>query len=179
MSIGKYFADCHPTLSDLKPSVLDEISQIILSYRDGVSSVCVIFRSLNALSQIIADIPVEIQEASTLRYFVDLSSVGTDKVRFYVDSPSKEESIIGFYFDKNNKMIEKKHYKKDIKDKNLLFIDRYNADGALISADEPEKQSDRTCWQGLTEWADLADASPYDVIYLHKVNKIQSYIFVQ
>jgi len=163
----------------LSANVLGSIKQIILSYRDGVESVCIIVPTLDILTEIIGSIPSEVQEADTLRYFVDLSSVGTDKLRLYIDSPDKEVSIIGFYFDINKALVEKKLYKKDPEDIKTLYVDRYNASGVLISADEPEYQSDRSSWLGSVEWADLAEASLYEVRYLHKANKPQSYIYVQ
>jgi hypothetical protein len=179
MHIGTYFSACHPTLNDLSIDVLKDIKQIILSHRDGVSSVCVVVNSLNALERIIQNVPTEIQHASTRRYGVDLSSISTSKLRLYIDSNIKGESIIGFYFDENNNVIEKKHYKKDPKNIKTIFVDRYNAEGIIISSDEPEYQSDRSCWRGSTEWADLADASPYEVRYMYKGNKPQSYIYIQ
>jgi hypothetical protein len=178
MSLGMYFSSCHPTLMALSPSVLGSIKQVILSYRDSVESVCVVVPTLDMLADIVGSIPAEVQESTTLRYFVDLSSVGTNKLRLYVDSPDKEVSIIGFYFDSNNALLEKKLYKKDPEDTKALFVDRYNASGVLISADEPEYQSDRSSWLGSAEWADLSEASSYEVRYLHKANKQQSYIYV-
>ena len=179
MSLGVYFSSYHSSLTALSPSVLDNVKQVILSYRDGVESVCVIVPTLDILTEIVGTVPSEVQEAITLRYFVDLSSVGTDKLRLYVDSPDPAATIIGFYFDSNNALVEKKIYKKDPEDIKALFVDRYNALGELISADEPEYQSDRTSWLGNTEWADLAEASPYEIRYLFKGAKPQSYIYIQ
>ena len=79
MSLGVYFSSYHPSLTALSPSVLDNVKQVILSYRDGVESVCVIVPTLDTLTEIVGTVPSEVQEAVTLRYFVDLSSVGTDK----------------------------------------------------------------------------------------------------
>ena len=179
MTIGEYFAACHPTLKNLSIDVLRDITQIILSYRDGVSSVCVVVNSPDSLERIIKTVPDEIRNATTRRYGVDLSSVGTDKLRLYIDSNVKGETIIGYYYDKNNNVIEKKHYKKDPNNTKAILVDRYDAAGAIISSDEPEYQSDRSCWKGSVEWADMVAASPYEVRYMHKGNKPQSYIYIQ
>lgn len=179
MSIGTYFSSCDPSLSALSADVLNDIEGLLFSYRDGVESVCVVTEKLSTLASIIGVVPTEIKNASTRRYFVDLSSVGTDKLRLYIDSNDAKNVLIGYYFGSDNKMEIKKVYKRVSGDIFTIHIDRYNDQGILISSNEPELQSDRTSWLGSATWADLADNSPYYTRYLAKSNKPQSYIYVE
>lgn len=179
MSLGSYFSHTDPSLSNLGSEVLEDITGVVFSCRDGVDTVCAVTSSISTLSSIMGDVPSVIQEAVTGRYFVDLASLGSNKVRLYVDSDRANEMIVGYYFSSDNEMLIEKRYKKPSEDSPLLCpVDRYDASGRLISANEPEAVSDRSCWTGSASWADAADSSPYIVRYTHKLSKPQSYIFV-
>ena len=179
MSLGTYFSHTDTSLSNLSSEVLCDITGIVFSCRDGISTICAVTPSISTLSRIMGDVPSVIQEAVTGRYFVDLASLGSDRVRLYVDSEKPDEMIVGYYFSSNNEMLIEKRYKKPSEASPLLCpVDRYDNSGRLISANEPEAVSDRSCWTGSAAWADAADGSPYTVRYTHKLSKPQSYIFV-
>ena len=178
MSVGTYFAPLVPSLSDLGEEVLEDINQVVLSVRDGVESVCAVTPSLETLAAIIGEVPVEIQEATTSRYGVDLESIGSDKVRLYVDSPELPEILIGYYFSSDNAVVQKKIYKRPTVESTDILVDRFDAEGTLISYNEPESPCKRRHWQGRGDLADRADRSPYLVAYLKKGAAPQSYISV-
>lgn len=179
MSLGTYFSHIDTSLSNLSSKVLDDITGIVFSCRNGIDTVCVVTPSISTLSDIMGDVPLVIQKAVTGRYFVDLASLGSDRVRLYVDSEKPNEMIVGYYFSPDNEMLIEKRYKKPSEASPLLCpVDRYDPSGRLISANEPEVVSDRSSWTGSSTWADAADGSPYTVRYTHKLSKPQSYIFV-
>ena len=133
--------------------------------------------SLSTLTSIVGTVPWEVRSAVTGRYFVDLDSVGTSTVRFYVDAPNDDEQLINYNYDDSNTLIQKKVYKNG-SDKFNALIDRYDGYNNLVSSDEPESQTDRTAWTGSTATADSVDASPYSARWLSKGNTPQSYIYV-
>jgi hypothetical protein len=174
MSIGKAFAPYNIALGSLPETVLENITEVIFSYRDGVETVCAVTPSLEALEAMVGTVPDLIKSVSTSRYFVDLESIGTDKLRLYISSSNANVSIEGYYFDKEGKPFVKKVYKK--KGKKGLLIDYYDAEGNIIEADSPEVTASRSSWLGNPEVADAADSSDYHVLYLKKVTKPQCYI---
>lgn len=170
----------HKSTEALPADVLDDISEVIYTMRDGVFSVCVVSSKLETLTKIIGKVPSIIQSAVTNRYFVDLQSVGTDILRLYTDAIEPEVVIYGYYFDTSLKVVQKKNYKKLRPGE--LEVDRYDGNGVLISSSEPEKQGDSSCWLGDGDFATQVEREAndhgYNVWYTYKVNKPQSYLRV-
>jgi hypothetical protein len=160
--------------------VLKDIGEIIYTVRDGVFSVCVVMSKLETLAKLIGPVPDLIKDATTARYFVDLQSIGTDTLRLYTDAPEADVVLYGYYFYPPHEMLQKKVYKKVAPGK--LAIDRYNGNGVLISAAEPESQGEPSCWLGDKDFAarveQEASAHGYAVRYTYKEGKPQSYLRV-
>jgi hypothetical protein len=160
--------------------VLEDIGEVIYTIRDGALSVCVVASTLDTLARIIGEVPDLVRSAVTKRYAVDLQSIGTDILRLYIDGAEPGVVIHGYYFDSSRKMLQKKNYKK-VKPGELA-VDRYDSDGVLVSANEPEKQGDSSCWLGDKDFAaqveQEASANGYVVRYTYKGNKSQSYLRV-
>jgi hypothetical protein len=180
MSVGTALSHLHESTSGLPSTVLEDISEVIYTSRNGVFSTCVVMSKLDTLTKLIGTVPDLIQAATTKRYFVDLQSVGTDTLRLYTDAPEPDVVIYGYYFYPPHEMLQKKVYKKV--GPGELAIDRYNGNGVLISANEPEKQGDSSCWLGDKNFAarveQEANKHGYAVRYTHKAEKPQSYLRV-
>lgn len=180
MSVGTTLSHLHESTAALSATVLDDIGEVIYTIRDGALSVCVVASKLETLARIIGEVPDPVRTAVTKRYAVDLQSIGTDILRLYVDGAEPGVVIHGYYFDPSLKMLQKKNYKK-VKP-GELSVDRYNGDGVLISADEPEKQGSASCWLGDKDFAarieQEASAHGHAVRYTYKGNKSQSYLRV-
>lgn len=153
------------------------ISELVFACRDGDVSLCVVFSKAMSLRGLIGELPAEIEQAESSRYAVDLESIGTDKLRLYVDGQEDGEVLRGFYFNSNGRMTVLKKYNRT-DDKTIISIDRYDGAGTLIGADEPESASDSSCWTGPQDILDAAlDAQQdHNVIFLSKGDKLQSYI---
>lgn len=177
MSVGTYFSSSNTSLAQLSTAILEDINEVIFCCRDGVETVCAVTPSLSTLASIVGTVPSEVQSANTGRYFIDLDSVGTSAVRFYVDAESAGEQIINYNYDASNVLTQKKIYKEG-SDKFSIRIDRYDGSGTLVSANEPEYQTDRTSWTGSATIADAVESSPYRARWLSKGNTPQSYIYV-
>ena len=180
MSVGTTLAHLHKSTAALPADVLQDIGEVIYTVRSGVFSVCVVMSKLETLARLIGTVPDLIQAATTKRYFVDLQSIGTDTLRLYTDAPEPDVVIYGYYFYPPHEMLQKKVYKKVGPGK--LAIDRYNGNGVLFSANEPESQGDSSCWLGARDFADRvereANTHGYAVRYTYKEGKPQSYLRV-
>ena len=177
--IGTLFASLHPSTRDLDSAVLDKTTSFVYCCRDEVESVTLVTNSKETLSSLIGDLPEEIYD--TGRYAIDLSSIGTNKVRIYLNSQSKSEYLIGYYFSSDNSVLEKKVYKKTEGDD--ILIDRYNSSGSLISANEREVLATKSDWSGSNSLADsvesIASENNVRVFYSKKADKNQNYIVVR
>jgi hypothetical protein len=180
MSVGTTLSHLHKSTSALPADVLEDTTELIYTMRDGVFSVCVVVSKLETLAKLIGPVPDLIKDAKTKRYFVDLQSIGTDTLRLYTDAPEADVVLYGYYFYPPHEMLQKKVYKKVGRGK--LAIDRYNGNGVLISAAEPESQGDSSCWLGDKDFAarveQEASTHGYMVLYTHKEEKPQSYLRV-
>lgn len=175
MSWVNKFGQHSSALNQMSFLVFSSVQELVFSYRDEELSVCVVFNSIDALTDIIGDVPSEISSASTNRYGVDLESAGTSNLRLYVDGQSDTEMLRSYSYNSSGGLTQSKIYKRSDGQYPIL-IDRYSASGTLISADEPEYSGDSSLWTGPTEIIDTA--SGHDVIYLAKVNTDQCYMRV-
>lgn len=177
MKLIKTFEPFFQSLRDLPFWAQLAATELIISHRDGVTSVCYVTEDLFSFIKLVGDVPQSIKEADTERYFVDLESIGTDKVRLYTEGDSERDEALRGYYVNNGAIYESKYYKRD---GDGLLIDRFDASGTLISADEPETSGDRSIWTGPSEIADAAEAmgGNWSVVYLAKTDKPQSYIRV-
>jgi hypothetical protein len=175
MSWVNKFGQHSSALNQMSFLVFPSVQELVFSCRDGELSVCVVFNSIEALTDIIGSVPSEISSASTNRYGVDLESVGTSKLRLYCDGQTDSEMLRSYAYSASRSLIESKIYKRSDGEYPIL-IDRYNAFNDLISADEPEYSGDSSLLTGPAEIIDTA--SGHDVIYLAKVNADQCYMRV-
>jgi hypothetical protein len=180
MSVGTTLSHLHKSTAALPADVLEDTTELIYSVRDGALSVCVVVSKLETLAKLIGPVPDLIQSATTKRYGVDLPSIGTDTLRLYTDAPEADVAIYGYYFYPPHELLQKKVYKKV--GRGRLAIDRYNGNGVLISADEPESQGDSSFWLGDKDFAARVEQEArthgYTAIYTRKGEKPQSYLRV-
>ena len=176
--IGKLFAHLHPSTKDLDSEILNKTTELIYCYRNKIESVTLVTDNIKTLKSLVGDLPVEIY--NTERYAVDLSTIGTDKLRVYLNSRSNDESILGYYFSSDNEVIQKKNYKKT--NTTDALIDRYEANGDVISVDEVEVVGSRSDWDGDSSLADslekIASDNNFLILYSKRKDKDQSYIKV-
>jgi len=180
MTIGSDFSFVSSKINDLSENVRNQLTEVIHSWRDGVESVCVVTESFDCLSIMLnSNVPSHISEATTRRYGVDLESIETDNLRLYTDSPDKDIEIVGFKYNSNLDLVEKKIYKRD---EGVTLIDKYNASNELISSNETEFLIPKTDFLGRAELADrmeqVANDNNYSIKFLKKGNSNQSYIRV-
>lgn len=177
MKIGSDFDFVSSTLSNLSGSLKDQLTEVIYSWRDGVESVCVVTESLPCLGSLLGrDVPSEVSGATTVRYGVDLESIGTDNLRLYVDGSGEGEVLLGFKYSADLNLTEKKIYRRAAVG---MLIDRYNAAGGLISGGETEFVVPKSEFLGSAQIADkmerVAADKEYAIKFFKKGNANQSY----
>ena len=166
-------------LDQLSDSAKDATSELIWSSRSGELSLCWVTEDLAAFTEVLGGTVPEVLTISGSRsYFVDLESLGSDKIRLYIDSPNAGEVLVGYYFSSLEHDAVPSEYKiYTATSRTDLSINRYNAAGDLISEDEREVQTDDPAdWKGPKDLLDLCLAQPQHLIILKKVSKDQSYL---
>jgi len=182
-SIGNIFAHLHPSTKDLGDDILSKVNEFVWCYREGVESVTLVTSDINAFKSLVGD---SINVTSPDRYAVDLSSIGTDKVRIYTDSPVRGEVGFGYYFSSSGEMLLRKVYRRTPDKVGVTFIDRFNMDGSVITSNEEEIGSrDKSFWGGSIELLNniesvFATRTEPNIrkVFLKRPAKDQSYIRV-
>lgn len=166
-------------LDSLDKSIKDKISELIFSYREGVFSVAIVLNSIDEFENLIGfKLNNELKAIRSRRFFVDLESLKTDKVRIYLDVPGNDLiSIYGYYMDKSGNTLEKKIYKRN--GSAALLIDRYDSENNLISKDEPESVSTEMSWKGPSDIVKIAKGLDYHCIFLEKELTDQCYLRIR
>ena len=167
------FAKHSVPLAQLNFVLYPSVRELVFSCREGELSVCIVFNSIDSITDLIGDPPDVIKTSTTQRYGIDLESIGTDRQRLYVDGQEDGEMLRGFYFDLNKNLLQLKKYKRS-DGEYPISIDRYDHQGNLLNSDEPEYSGDSSLWTGPSEL--LEDAEGYDVIYLRKAEADQCYM---
>lgn len=179
-SVGRVMQSYHPTTLGLSDQVIDAVTEIVYSCRDGVTTLCLVFEDKEVFRSVVGTIPPEIENAETYRYAVDYESLGTDLQRLYIDSTVDNHSIIGYNYNSSFELIQSKNYKRNGDDG--LLVDRYDSGGSLVSPDEGEVPCQKSEWTGdqnLPNYLEAdAKAHGFTVIYLKKTTKNQTYIRV-
>lgn len=166
------------SLDQIPKRLYSDISDVIFSQRQNIFSVCIVFNSLGSLQSITKNVPSKITEGSHRSYAVDLESINSNQIRYYVrpnDMPGVE--VIGYLVDSNGNVIEKKIYERAGLRK--LSINRYDSSDNLISPNEPEGRCSEEEWKGPKELIDIARNNGLRADFLKKFAKDQSYLLIR
>ena len=167
------FSPALDALTDWQRAALVEV---VFCYRIGVLSATAVFNDAKVLREVAGHIPDKIAQANTRRYGVDLESLSAGRSRFYVDGDVPEAVLLGFTYAAMGKLAEWKRYRRDPDDKYRVLIDRYDAEGRVISVGEVERAGGLELWKGPAELPKIAIASGMHAIFLAKEAKEQSYL---
>jgi hypothetical protein len=168
-------------LDQLPDHCLSATSELIWSYRVGVVSLCWVTEDLAAFTEVLGGtVPEVITLSGSNRYFVDLESLGSDKIRLYINSPNDGEVLLGYYFSSLEHDAAPYEYKVySSVSKTEASVSRYTGSGDLISESEGEVQTNVPAdWGGPKELLDLCKEQPGTVRILKKTAKDQSYLRV-
>lgn len=166
-------------LDQLSDRCRNATSELIWSYRSGVVSLCWVTEDLEAFTEVLGGtVPEVLTISGSSRYFVDLESLGSDKIRLYIDSPNDGEALLGYYFSSLEQDAAPYEYKVySSVSKTEVSINRYTGSGDLISEGEGEVQTNAPAdWSGPKELLDLCKDQSGSFRILKKVSKDQSYL---
>lgn len=166
-------------LDQLPDSCRDATSELVWSYRSGELSLCWVTEDLAAFTEVLGGtVPEILTLTGSVRYAVDLESLGSDKIRLYINSPNDGEVLLGYYFSSLEHDADPYEYKVySSASKTGVSVSRYTGNGDLISEGEGEVQTnDPADWSGPKELLDLCKEQSGSVRILKKVSKDQSYL---
>jgi hypothetical protein len=163
-------------LNKLDDSVISKLCSIVFAKRSDDLSACAITRDKELFKQLCSKItlPRNFLEGDHIKWGVDLESIETNKIRIYRVPPrSNAVRLEGLYIDRDGKILEKKLYKKSLEG---LSIDRYDGTGKLINAGEIEVECTEKDWSGPKELVKDAKDSGYEINFMKKISKEQTYL---
>lgn len=166
-------------LSNLSEDITSDLCSLAFSQREEELSVSVGTKNQETFEKILEGItlPKDFFNGNFIKYGVDLESMASDKIRIYKMFPrSSEIRIEGLYINKDGHIIEKKIYKK--LSKTELTIDRYDADGNVLSEGEIEKDCSEADWNGPKEIVEEAKNNRYEFNFVKKASKNQTYFVI-
>ena len=174
------FIGINENLDKLDRTTKDEIIQLGFSFRDSIESICVVLKSFEAFTKLVGIVPQKIiqdyESGKATRFYVDLESLNTDKVRLYTDYKQKDVQLVGYYVD-NGKICETKIYYDT--GPTSTSIKRYDSEMNLISDQETESVVELTEWCGNKEIIDIALTNSLMIKCIQKENKNQNYLLVK
>jgi hypothetical protein len=167
-----------PTLDALADRPRGALVEVVFCCRLGALSVTAVFNDIEALREAAGHVPDEVARAETRRYAVDLESVAAGAPRFYTDGDEPGTVILGFTYAAPGQIAEWKRYRRDPEDRTRLLIDRCNPTGGLVGPVEAERAGGPELWKGPPTLPDIAAAAGFELIFLAKEDKDQSYLRV-
>lgn len=173
------FNDINENLSKLDSITKSSIFELIFSIRDSVETVCVVFKSFDVFSKLVGTVPEKIirdyESGKATKFYVDLESLNTDKVRLYTNYKETDIQLMGYYVN-NSQIYETKIY-RDISNTGVI-IERYDSEMNLIDDQETEDITTLTAWTGNKEIIDIALKNSLRIVCIKKSIKDQNYLLV-
>lgn len=166
-------------LNLLSDDIISNLCSIVFSKRENILSIGVITKDADTFKKILKGVtlPTDFLSGNFIKLGTDLESIDSDKIRIYKMFPkSYDVRIEGFYINKSGEVLEKKIYKNF--SKHELHIDRYDASGNLVSENEVEKDCSEEDWTGPLEIVKEAKQNNYDINFLKKASKNQTYFVI-
>lgn len=115
------FKGYNALLDGLSDSVKSRLYGLIFTYRDGTESVAIVFTDKSIFAEVAGGVNVP----DGFLYALDLESIGTDKLRAWVDKRDPNICLFGYYLNADG-IYETKHYKFAAGSTDLE-IDRFDA----------------------------------------------------
>jgi hypothetical protein len=165
MNINAFKGYCK-VLDTLDISIKSKITELICFYNNDILTFTVCLEDIRLFEKLIEfKLNNKIKSIKPFRYMVDLSSINSEVVQIYTDTPNnKLVKLFGFKIDRNGKVLEKKIYKNH--NKNSTLIDTYDSENNIISKDEVQIQADYGSWEGPKELIKIAEKLNYHVIFM-------------
>jgi hypothetical protein len=174
------FNGINENLDKLDETTKDAIIELIFSFRDSTETVCVVFKSFDVFSKLVGIVPEKIiqdyESGKANKFYVDLESLNTNKIRLYTNYKEAGVQLIGYYTDANGNIYETKIYNDT--GPTSVVIKRYDSNMNLIDDQETEDIAELSEWSGSKEIIDIALKNSLKIRCLKKSIKNQNYLLV-
>lgn len=167
------------SIKNLPVELKENTIEFVFAYRKGIETVTLVTENPYIISKsfnLASCLPEEFYE-KTKKYAIDIESASSNKVRVYKTLNSQHEIGKGYYI-VDNTVVETKIYKKT-EQRGLILIDRYDAEGNIISKNEAEVRANADEWKGSLLVPSVAADNNFYVNYLKKQDKDQCYARVR
>jgi hypothetical protein len=175
------FNGINENLDKLDRATKDAIIELGFSFRDSIESVSVVFKSFDAFSNLVGVVPEKIiqdyRTGKANKFYVDLESLKTNKIRIYTNYKEAGVQLIGYYVDANGYIYETKIYNDT--GPTSVVIKRYDSNMNLIDDQETEDITELSEWSGNKEIINIALRNSLNVICIKKETKNQNYLLVR
>lgn len=177
------FNDINDNLSKLDAATKSAIIELGFSFRDSVETVCVVFNSFEVFSKLVGTVPEKIirdyESGKATKFYVDLESLNTDKMRLYTNYEGNGVELIGYYVNLGE-IYETKVYNNiaNVRPRSMS-IKRYDSEMNLVDDQEVESVVGLSEWSGSKEAIDIALKNSLRVICIKKKIKNQNYLLIR
>jgi hypothetical protein len=176
----EHFYEVNQSLLGLSEQVKNSVIELGFSIRENEESICLVLNSFEAFTSLVVNVPEKItndylQEKST-KFYVELESLNTDKVRTYTNLTDENVELIGYYSN-NGVIYETKVY--HFVNETTSNIKRYDSNLALIDDSEFDAVVSLDEWPGSQRIIDISNENDYSVRCIKKTPKNQVYLLVK
>jgi hypothetical protein len=173
------FNGINENLDKLDRTTKDAIIELGFSFRDSVESVSVVFKSFDVFANLVGIVPQKVvqdyQTGKATKFYVDLESLNTDKLRIYTNYKEVGVQLVGYYV--NAGIIYETKIYNDISP-TAVVIKRYDSKMNLVDDQETEDRVELSEWSGNKEIINIALRNSLNVVCIKKVTKNQNYLLV-
>lgn len=176
----EHFYEINDSLIGLSDQVKNSVIELGFSIRESGESICLVLNSFDAFSTLVENVPEKIHndylEKKSTKFYVELESLNTDKVRLYTNYLGGGIDLMGYYSN-DGVIYETKVYR--FVDRNTSNIERYDSDLNLIDNREFDNLVDLDEWTGSRKIIDISIENNYSVSCIKKTPKNQVYLLVR
>lgn len=176
----QHFYEIHKSFVELEDHVKSSVIEIGFSIRESGESVCLVLNSFDAFSSLVKNVPEKITndylQGKTTKFYVELESLNTDKVRLYTNHSDEGIELMGYYSN-DGVIYETKVYR--FVDRNTTNIERYDSNLNLIDNTEFDSLVSLDEWTGSKRIIEIANEKNYGVYCAKKTPKNQVYLLVR
>ena len=174
------FYEIDENLQNLDEQIKDSIIELGFSIRESGESICLVLNSFDAFSMLVGKVPEKITndylEQKSTKFYIELDSLNTDKVRMYTNMRNMSIELMGYYVN-DGIIYETKVY--EYTDDITSNIKRYDSNLNLIDDSEFDTVVNLDEWTGSQRIIDIAIENNYSIKCIKKNIKNQVYLLVK
>ncbi len=176
----EHFYEINDSLIGLSDQVKNSVIELGFSIRESGESICLVLNSFDAFSTLVEKVPEKIHndylEKKSTKFYVELESLNTDKVRLYTNYSGGGIDLMGYYSN-DGVIYETKIYR--FVDRNTARVERYDSNLNLIDNNDVDSIVSLDEWTGSKRIIEIANEKNYAIFCGKKMPKNQVYLLVR